>query len=141
MSNVRHPISMRIAAIVSTDSFEAAIVGKATVAAIFKNSQEGVKRFQSWTLCHYRRWRDIEIHLWESELGVGATLFPEQAVAGKVLFRSPFPWRSASGLVSVDYVGHSSAVVLCRRFGYETVQLEAVLRRARGEFPRPLPDA
>jgi hypothetical protein len=132
---------MRIATLVSTGSFEAAIVGKPTVTATFKNSQAGVARFQSWALRHYRRARDIEIHLWEAEAGVAATPFPQRAVTGKVSFRSLCFWRSASGLVSVDYVGHSSALELCRRFGYEAVQLEAVLRRASGEFPRPLPDA
>ena len=121
---------MRVAVVVSAKSFEAQIVGEPMRVAAFENTLRGIDRFQTWVLQAYRRGADIDVHVWEAEVGVGCSPFASRASAGKIMFRSILPWRSATGLVSVNHVGHSSAVELCRRFGYEGVTLEAVSRRA-----------
>lgn len=128
--------SLKIATLVSLSSIEAAIVDGANRRATFENSSKGIARFQAWALSAYSRGSDIDVLLWEAEPGVGATAFGEQAPAGKIMFRSLLPWRSANGNVSVDYAGYASAVEFCRRFGYEDVKLEGVIRRANGEYPR-----
>ncbi|MDH0865380.1 hypothetical protein [Mitsuaria sp. GD03876] len=126
---------MKIAVLASAASFEAEIAVDSGRRASFENSAEGVRLFERWALDGYRRGDDITVVLWDAEVALFATPLVEQLLQGRLTFRSWLPWRSANGVVSVDHVGHSTATEYSRRFGYEALCLDAVVRRAKGEFP------
>ncbi|WP_431051081.1 hypothetical protein [Roseateles sp. L2-2] len=131
---------MKIAALVSSASFEAEIVDAAGMRGVFENSMAGMRKFERWALAAYQRGSDINVVLWEAESGASLTAFPQAATSGALLFRSWLPWRSANGLVGIDYMAHQSAQRFARRFGYDDVCIAAVVRRAKGEFPPAAPD-
>ncbi|HEY1399036.1 hypothetical protein [Roseateles sp.] len=125
---------MKIAILAAIDSFEAEIVGTGRRAA-FRNAESDVRQFQRWALVSYVRGRDVELTLWEAEAGAVSTAVAQCAISGELTFRSWLPWRSANRHISVNHVAHGSAVGFSRRFGYDRPCLEAVVRRASGEFP------